>query len=141
MTIKLNHTIVNVRDKGESANFFTELFGLPKAKPFGSYFLTVQLDNGVTLLLFENHRLPIVVAAASVRHTRLLEPAAKAGVAELTGRLLDEGTDQQRGQQIAEMINVREISVSTTSQFRDQFLDTYKRHCESSFSNIAVQVL
>ena len=49
MTIKLNHTIVNVRDKRASAKFFTELFGLPPAKPFGSYFLTVQLANGVTL--------------------------------------------------------------------------------------------
>ena len=31
------------------AKLFTELFGLPPAKPFGSYFLTVQLANGVTL--------------------------------------------------------------------------------------------
>ena len=49
MTIQLNHTIVNVRDKRESANFFTELFGLPKAKPIGSYFLTVELANEITL--------------------------------------------------------------------------------------------
>jgi catechol 2,3-dioxygenase-like lactoylglutathione lyase family enzyme len=47
--IKLNHTIVNVRDKRASAAFFTELFGLPKARPFGSYFLTVPLANDVTL--------------------------------------------------------------------------------------------
>jgi len=53
VTIQLNHTIVNVRDKRESANFFTELFGLPKAKPFGSYFLTVQLANGVTIDFFD----------------------------------------------------------------------------------------
>ena len=50
MTIKLNHTIVNVRDKRKSAKFFTGLFGLPPAKPFGSYFLTVQLANGSQLL-------------------------------------------------------------------------------------------
>ena len=49
MSVKLNHTIVNVRDKRASAKFFTELFGLPKAKPFGSYFLTVELANDVTL--------------------------------------------------------------------------------------------
>ena len=49
MTVKLNHTIVNVRDKRASADFFTELFGLAKANPFGSYFLTVPLDNDVTL--------------------------------------------------------------------------------------------
>ena len=49
MAIKLNHTIVNVRDKKKSAAFIAELFGLPKPKPFGGYFLTVELSNGVTL--------------------------------------------------------------------------------------------
>jgi len=45
MAIKLNHTIVNVRDKRKSAKFLTELFGLPKAVPFGSYFLGVQVGD------------------------------------------------------------------------------------------------
>ena len=48
MAIELNHTIVNVRDKRASAAFFTELFGLPPAKPF-AVFLSVPLSNGVTL--------------------------------------------------------------------------------------------
>jgi catechol 2,3-dioxygenase-like lactoylglutathione lyase family enzyme len=48
MAIKLNHTIVNVRDKRASAAFFTELFGLPPAKPF-AHFLSVQVGNEVTL--------------------------------------------------------------------------------------------
>src|SRR5207253_1313156 len=47
------------------------------------------LDNGLTLLLHENRRLPIVVAEAFVRNTRLLEEEDKAGVAHLTGELLD----------------------------------------------------
>ncbi|HEV3263566.1 MAG TPA: pitrilysin family protein [Gemmataceae bacterium] len=64
----------------------------------------VVLDNGLTLLLFENHRLPIFVADAFVRDTRLLEPGDKAGVAALTGRLLDEGTARHSGQDIAVMI-------------------------------------
>lgn len=48
MTIKLNHTIVNVPDKEASAKFLTELFGLPPAKPF-IHFLSVQVANEVTL--------------------------------------------------------------------------------------------
>jgi zinc protease len=64
----------------------------------------VVLPNGLTLLLFENHRLPIVVATAHVRWTSLLEPAAKSGVATLVGNLLDEGTSKHTGPQIAEMI-------------------------------------
>jgi zinc protease len=76
--------------------------------PAGDFSLTsaqrVVLPNGLTLLLFENHRLPIIVAGAQVRYARLLEPADKAGVATLTGWLLDEGTAKHTGTQIAEMI-------------------------------------
>ncbi len=64
----------------------------------------VELPNGLVLLLFEDHRLPLFVAEALVRDVRLLEPADKAGVATLMGSLLDEGTNQHSGQQIAEMI-------------------------------------
>jgi zinc protease len=64
----------------------------------------VVLDNGLILLLLENHRLPIIVASADVRHVRLLEPKEENGIAALTGRLLDEGTKRHTGPQIAEMI-------------------------------------
>lgn len=48
MAIKLNHTIVHARDKRESAQFFAEVFGLPKPTPFGP-FLDVEVANEVTL--------------------------------------------------------------------------------------------
>jgi zinc protease len=64
----------------------------------------VVLPNGLVLLLLEDHRLPIVVAEASVRHAGLLEPEEKAGVATLTGSLLDEGTTAHTGEQISETI-------------------------------------
>ena len=48
MSVRLNHTIVNVRDKRKSAAFLTELFGLPPATPF-AHFLSVQLANDATL--------------------------------------------------------------------------------------------
>ncbi|MGE5694627.1 MAG: VOC family protein [Candidatus Sericytochromatia bacterium] len=48
MSIAFNHTIVAAKDKSESAAFFTGLFGLPPAKPFGP-FLAVGLDHGVSL--------------------------------------------------------------------------------------------
>ncbi len=64
----------------------------------------VVLPNGMVLLLLENHRLPIVLASASLRQTRLLEPADKMGVAALTGSMLDEGTTTHTGEQLAELI-------------------------------------
>jgi zinc protease len=64
----------------------------------------VVLPNGLVLLLFENHRLPIVEVRASVRNVHLVEPASKVGVATLMGALLDEGTAKRTGPQIAELI-------------------------------------
>ncbi len=62
------------------------------------------LPNGLTLLLRENRRLPIVVADVSLRYSSLLVPEAKGGVGALVGSLLDEGTAEHTGSQIAEMI-------------------------------------
>ncbi|MFG2044910.1 VOC family protein [Dactylosporangium sp. NPDC048998] len=54
MAIQLNHTIVSVRDKQESAEFFAEILGLDKPTPFGP-FLTVQVDNDVSLDFADDH--------------------------------------------------------------------------------------
>jgi len=64
----------------------------------------VVLPNGLTLILLEDHRLPIVVGSAEVRDVILREPADKSGVAALAGSLLDEGTEKHTGKQIAALI-------------------------------------
>jgi catechol 2,3-dioxygenase-like lactoylglutathione lyase family enzyme len=48
MAVQLNHTIVSVRDKHESATFLAEILGLDEPVPFGP-FLVVQVDNDVSL--------------------------------------------------------------------------------------------
>lgn len=48
MAISFNHTIVAAKDRQQSADFFTDLFGLPSAKEFGP-FLAVTLNHGVSL--------------------------------------------------------------------------------------------
>jgi zinc protease len=76
--------------------------------PAGGFALSntkrVVLPNGLTLLLLENHRLPILVASAFVKGTRLTEPADQAGVASLVGNLLSEGTATRTGRQMATAI-------------------------------------
>jgi len=52
MPIQLNHTIVRVRDRQESARFFAEILGLEDPTPFGP-FLVVQVDNDVSLDFLE----------------------------------------------------------------------------------------
>jgi len=52
VAIKLNHTIVHSKDKRAAAEFFTEIFGLPKAKRFYD-FLDVAVANDVTLAFLD----------------------------------------------------------------------------------------
>ena len=54
MVVHLNHTIVNVPDKTESATFLAEILGLPAPARFGP-FLVVELENGVSLDFADDH--------------------------------------------------------------------------------------
>src|SRR6266540_7555938 len=48
MSVQLNHTIVSVRDKRESATFLAEILGVGEPTTYGP-FLIVQVDNEVSL--------------------------------------------------------------------------------------------
>lgn len=54
MTVRLNHTIVRVRDKKESAQFLVDLLGLEQPTTYGP-FLVVQLGNDVSLDFADDH--------------------------------------------------------------------------------------
>jgi catechol 2,3-dioxygenase-like lactoylglutathione lyase family enzyme len=54
MKIQLNHTIVRVRDKRESAAFLSEILGLPTPTTYGP-FVVVELDNEVSLDFADDH--------------------------------------------------------------------------------------
>ncbi|GAA1573558.1 VOC family protein [Kribbella sancticallisti] len=56
MTVRLNHTIVRSRDKGEAAGFLAEILGVAEPAPYGP-FLVVQL--GEVSLDFADERGPI----------------------------------------------------------------------------------
>jgi zinc protease len=64
----------------------------------------VVLPNGLTVLMLEDHRVPVVVAAVEIKDVQLWEPPAQAGIATLMGSLLDEGTQKHTGKEIAELI-------------------------------------
>jgi zinc protease len=64
----------------------------------------VVLPNGLTLILLEDHRLPVVVASLEIADVRFREPLEKLGVATLTGNLLEEGTAKHTGKEISALI-------------------------------------
>lgn len=84
MTIELNHTIVYVHDKRASADFLTELLGLPAAVPWGS-FLTVELANEVTLDFYDQ------TGAGSPQHYAFL--VSEAEFDEIFSRVKSWGLD------------------------------------------------
>jgi len=53
MSVRLNHTIVNVKDKQESATFLSEILGLAQPSKYGP-FLVVEVANEVSLAYLGN---------------------------------------------------------------------------------------
>ncbi len=64
----------------------------------------VELPNGLVLVLFEDHRLPIFEARVSLREASLFQSDNKLGVGSLTGLLLDEGSTRRTGAEMAAAI-------------------------------------
>lgn len=60
--------------------------------------------NGLTVLVVEQHALPIVQIQALVKTGSVQDPPEKAGLANLTAGLLDEGTTTRNATQLAEQI-------------------------------------
>lgn len=60
--------------------------------------------NGLTVLVLEQHSLPIVQVQALVKTGSVRDPEGKAGLANLVASLLDEGTTTRSAKQLAEQI-------------------------------------
>jgi zinc protease len=67
-------------------------------------FQEATLDNGLTLLVVENHRLPVVSIRLSMLAGSRSDPAGLEGVADMTAELLTKGTERRSAEQIAEEI-------------------------------------
>ncbi|NJN70229.1 MAG: insulinase family protein [Nitrospira sp.] len=61
--------------------------------------------NGMTVLVLEQHFLPIVEIHALIKVGSVQDPAEKAGLANLVVSLLDEGTTTRTSKQLAEQID------------------------------------
>lgn len=70
--------------------------------------------NGMTLLHSEKTGLPIVTVVVAINAGSLAEPAEKAGLANLTADLLNEGTKSRSSKQISEAIEFVGGSLNTS---------------------------
>lgn len=65
----------------------------------------IMTANGITVLVLEQHFLPIVEIHALIKAGSAQDPPEKAGLANLTASLLDEGTTSRSSKQLAEQID------------------------------------
>jgi predicted Zn-dependent peptidase len=76
------------------------------------------LSNGLTVLIIEDHRLPLVTAQYNISAAGpIFEPTEIPGLATVTASMLREGTKARNSEQIAEQIAQLGASVGASSQF------------------------
>ncbi len=74
----------------------------------------VVLDNGLVVLLMEDHELPLVSLSAFVRTGARLEPREKTGLASLTGTVMRTGgTTMQSGDALDEFLEGKAAMIET----------------------------
>ena len=74
----------------------------------------VVLDNGMVLLLMEDHELPLIEMTARIRGGARLEPSDKVGMATIFGQVLRTGgTKSMTGDQIDDFLEARAAVVET----------------------------
>lgn len=61
----------------------------------------VTLTNGLTLLLMEQHKVPMIAYEALVKAGSVADPVGQEGLAALTAQMLEKGTDRHTADQIA----------------------------------------
>lgn len=74
-----------------------------------------ELENGLVVLILQRHEIPIVTVAITFKHAgSAYEPEEKAGLANITAELLDQGTKTRTASQIAEAIDFMGASLSSS---------------------------
>jgi zinc protease len=86
----------------------TPMVKLPMAKRF-------QLPNGLTVLVVENHRLPIVASTLVLRSGSAQDPLDLPGLSGYTSSMLDEGTQKRDALAIANELHALGASLNTGS--------------------------
>ncbi|MEW6543152.1 MAG: pitrilysin family protein [Nitrospirota bacterium] len=95
--------------------------------------------NGLTVLVLEQHYVPIVQIQALVKAGSAQDQAEKAGLANLVASLLDEGTATRTAEQIAEQIELvgGSLAARATDDFTTVSARVLKKDTELGFELLA----
>ncbi|HWX91109.1 MAG TPA: insulinase family protein, partial [Terriglobales bacterium] len=104
---------------------------------------TFKLANGLTVMLVEQHQLPLVSAHLEVLNGSDANPIEKPGLASFTAQMLPEGTEHRTATQVADDAaqigaSVRQVSVSDDSVVA---IRTLKSNVDAAFDLLSDVVL
>jgi zinc protease len=97
------------------------------------------LPNGLSVMLFEQHRLPLVSANLVVLAGSDRNPVARPGLASFTAEVLDDGTRTRSNLRIAEDLATMGASIGTgsTTDYSSVSLRTLKNSVDNAFDILA----
>ncbi|SLM46660.1 putative Zn-dependent peptidase, M16 family [Nitrospira japonica] len=109
---------------------------LPAAEIVPTRFIAA---NGMTVVVLEQHFLPIVEIHSLIKTGSAQDPPEKAGLANLTASLLDEGTTTRTSKQIAEQIDFvgGSLEVKASEDFTTASVRVLKKDAELGFTLLA----
>lgn len=101
-------------------------------KPIGERYV---LDNGMVLLVKENHALPVVMANMIIRAGSVMEPPEKAGLAHITAGLMTKGAGGMGATEISEAIEFvgGSLSVGGGTDYATAGLSVLKKDADTGF--------
>ena len=91
-------------------------YAFPKVEQF-------TLDNGLKVIVVEKHTLPVVEGRIIIDAGAMREPAAKNGLASLTGRLLSEGAGGLTGVEFSRRMESMGAAFQAGGVFSNSFAD------------------
>ena len=96
-------------------------------------------SNGITVLVLEQHFLPIVEVHALIKTGSAHDPPDKAGLANLVASLLDEGTTTRSSKQLAEQIDFvgGSLAVKASEDFTTASARVLKKDVDLGFTLLA----
>ncbi|MBH0197854.1 MAG: insulinase family protein [Nitrospira sp.] len=99
----------------------------------------ITTANGMTVVVLEQHFLPIVEVHALIRAGSAQDPPEKAGLANLTASLLDEGTITRSSKQLAEQIDFvgGSLEVKASEDFTTASARTLRKDVDLGFTLLA----
>jgi zinc protease len=86
-------------------------------------FQEATLENGLTVLVVEDHKLPIVSVRLSMRAGDRFDAPGSEGLADMVGELLTKGTERRTAEQIAEEIET--VGASIFASAGSDFFNVY----------------